>query len=366
MSLSRSSGPASGSFNQELLVLAREARGLSQSDLATQVGMSQGHLSKIETGLIVPSPDIIRSVARVLRFPERFFSLTDRVYGPSISEFYHRKRKAAPLKLIHQIHANINLHRMFLERLLRSAETPKIDIPRYDPDEFDGDVEEIARVVRATWQLPKGPIRNLTEAIEDAGGIVYKFQFETPLVDAVSCWVPDLPPMFFLNTGMPADRERMSLAHELGHMVMHQMARPDIEDEANKFAAELLMPAEDIRHQLRDVSLASLAGLKPFWRVSMQALLVRASHLKTINESRYDYLWAELSRRGYKKREPVELDFPNESPSTMREILDAHAEQLGYTLNDLERLFPLDAEEYVSRYNYRPQVAASARLRVVK
>ena len=100
--------------------------------------------------------------------------------------------------------------------------------------------------------MPNGPVLSMTSSVEDAGGIVVLIDFGTPLVDGVSRWVPGLPPLFFLNQAAPGDRGRMTLAHELGHMVMHHVARAEMEVQAFEFAQEFLMPAKDIRHQLDD------------------------------------------------------------------------------------------------------------------
>lgn len=353
------------SFNPEMMVLARELRGLTQSELATRAGVSQGHLSKIEHGGIAPNGKVLADLADALDLPERFFYLQDRVYGPSVSELYHRKRKSASQKALDRLHANINVHRMTLARFLRSLETPAVNIPRHDPDEFNGDIEEIARAVRAAWQLPKGPVKHLLAAIEDAGAVVFRFDFGTPLVDAVSWWLPSMPPMIFLNDIMPADRERLTVAHELGHLVMHQAARPEIEDEANAFAREFLMPANEIRPYLRDASLATLANLKPYWRVSMQALLVQAQRTTAINDGRSEYLWAAISKAGYKRREPPELDFPKEPISTLAQLVTSHVHDLDYTLDDFAKLFPMKAHELAQRYNIQPKRAAPT-LRVVR
>ena len=45
---------------------------------------------------------------------------------------------------------------------------------------------------------------------------------------------------FFVNTEIPGDRLRWTLAHEIGHVVMHLMPSPDQEKEADRFAAERL------------------------------------------------------------------------------------------------------------------------------
>jgi len=66
-----------------------------------------------------------------------------------------------------------------------------------DIDEYDGDVEKIAQAVRASWLIPKGPIKNLTNAIENAGAIIIPFDPETRLIDALSFLVSWNAPFIF-------------------------------------------------------------------------------------------------------------------------------------------------------------------------
>lgn len=46
--------------------LYRKQLGMTQKDLATKIGGRQGHISKIEKGLVTPSADTLRHLARAL------------------------------------------------------------------------------------------------------------------------------------------------------------------------------------------------------------------------------------------------------------------------------------------------------------
>lgn len=356
MALRTSRSDAVGA-NYEMITLARQSRGLTQSELAHRLGTSQGHLSKMEAGTLPISAETVEALSRVLDYPASFFMQNDRIFGASTSEFFHRKRSSIPAKVLDKIHAQLNIRRMHVARLMRSTDVP-ISVPKFDPDEFHGDVEEIARAVRAMWQLPRGPVKNIVQAIEDAGGIVIRMRFDTAKVDAVSWWTPGDPPIFAVNETMPADRERLTLGHELGHLVMHNAVRPDMEDEANRFAAAFLMPAEDIRSQLRGASMQSLAGLKVHWRVSMQALLVQAERTGAIPPGRAKSLWIQISRAGYRTREPAELDFPKEETSLLSELVGLHVSDLKYDAAQLSGLLNVHEHELAASYrvgeNQRP------------
>ena len=268
----------------------------------------------------------------VLGYPPSFFSLPDRVFGPSASEFYHRKRQSLSSRLLSTLHAKLNIRMIHISRLLRSVEIVDCTIPQLDPEEFGG-ADEVARATRAAWNMRAGPIPELVTLIEDAGGIVVSCDFGTPLLDAVSRWVPGLPPVFFINAMAPGDRQRLSLAHELGHMVMHQAPSPAMEDEAFLFASEFLMPAVDIRAQVADATIPKLAAMKPYWRVSMAALLYRTDTLGLLGDQRRRYLWSRMGP--YRKREPVELDVAREQPRLLLEVVAAHQHALGFSTDEL-------------------------------
>lgn len=114
----------------------------------------------------------------------------------------------------------------------------------------------------------------------ERAGIIITIRFGVPEVDAIAQVVPELPPMIFVNQDAPMDRLRFTLAHELGHLVMHAFPHPELEEEANRFAAEFLMPVANIRTQFAQVSLPVLAMLKKVWRVSMAALLQNAPYAR--------------------------------------------------------------------------------------
>jgi Zn-dependent peptidase ImmA (M78 family) len=240
---------------------------------------------------------------------------------------------------------------MQINKLLQSVKVHKPHvIPQLNLDDYQGSVETIAKTVRAMWLLPRGPVANITGAIENAGGVVIRHDFGTKSVDATSFRYADMPPMFFVNRNIPGDRLRFTLAHELGHLLMHGIPSPTMEDEADRFASEFLMPAEDIKPALSQFSLAKAASLKPYWKVSMWALIRRARDLATISENQYRYLCMAMSATGYKTREPTELQIPVEEPRVYRELIDVHLKRLKFTLQDLAKLIVAKPEELKRRF----------------
>ena len=333
-------------MNPQMLTLLRESRGLSGTELAKLTGIPQPTISKVESGLATLDPERIEKVARALNYPTGVLAWTDTVYGFGNAAFFHRKQQSLGQKTLRKVHANTNLTRMRIARLLRSVEVEtSFTIPSIEVEEM-GSPAEVARAVRAAWLLPMGPIRSITAALERAGAIVVRVDLESPRISAISTMTGDAPPILMLNHGMPADRERFTLAHELGHLVMHStpIATIEAEAEADAFASEFLMPASEIRPQLRGIDLARAAQLKRAWRVSIGSLVRRARDLGVIDDSRYTSLNVQLSRKGWRKEEPVAV--PRDEPTVLQALLNVHLNDHGYDRGELAESVGLFRPEF--------------------
>lgn len=333
-------------FNAAMLATAREARFLSQAALAKSMCISQALVGKWEAGLGTPDTDQIAALAAALDVqPELFFVDRSRRLA-SMSDYYHRALAKAKRRDVKAIHARCSIMDIQIDRLLEIAELPEDRIPDFDSRDHAGDTEKIAAMARTAMGIGSGPIPNLVEEIERCGAIVIDRQLEVDDVDALCRWVPEMPKLFFLNGSRPADRIRFSLAHELGHTIMHFGRDYDqkiAEDQANSFAAAFLMPADDIRPDFQGaVRITDLAAIKRKWRVAMQAAARRAHTLNMIDDRRFKMICIQMSRQGWRKSEPVSID--GESPQTLARLLRAHVDA-GYSRTDLVKLLMVSEKE---------------------
>ena len=342
-------------FNPALLLLARHYRGASQEAVADGSGLTQGHYSRIENGLLPggPSEENVQKIAATLDFPAAFFYQLDGLTGLPLSIHpMHRRRAAVGERVLKQVHAELNIQLIHLRRYMRAADLhPELPLPEMDVDE-DGGPGEIARFVRRIWLIPDGPIQNLTDYCERAGILVIWCDLEKG-IDGVTMRVRDLPPCIFLNRNAPPDRMRASLAHELGHVIMHRLPMKTMEDEANVFAAELMVPERPFRRQfigMNGIPLEWLALQKAYWKMSMAYLLYRAGAIDAITRHQSEYAWKKISSMGWRMREPQETDFPYEEPTVFPGLLKMHSEILGYdtetigqlvnaSVSDLQRMY---------------------------
>lgn len=339
-------------FNPGMVTIARESREMTQAELSVRSRIPQAVVSKLEGGVARPSDEHVTSLAGATRYPATFFFDNDRIFGFNASVFFHRKRSDMPAKVLKRIHAVLNLTRMRLDKLMLAGNVqPAIELVRLSVDEHDSP-EQIARKVRAILQLPDGPVDDLTASLEEAGVIIVQHQFNSRRMDAVSEWVPSHPPIVLMNVDehVPGDRYRWTLAHELGHLIMHSHSVEDVEEEANRFAAEFLLPEREIRPKLRSVRIQTLALLKSIWKVSMGALLERAKQLRTITIAQYRYMRINFGKMGYATQEPPELAIPIEAPTLMRDLVQLHIKNLGYSISELAALLRMEESECSSLY----------------
>lgn len=323
-------------FNERMLTMAKESAGLTQAAIAQYAGISQSLLSKIENGFEEPSKEFIEKAAEVTGVPEAFFSQEDSILPPTLFDIYHKKRLTLPAKPLKKANARAQVVRLQIARLLRTVEVRELmPFPNLPLDRHESPAE-IAALVRATWLLPNGPVANLTRSVEETGTVVIPLDLEHEKLRAMS--LPGVKGfgthIIAVNSRLPASAQRFALAHEIGHLVMHEgIATPDMEREADDFASELLMPADDIASRLRNVKFRDLGSLKRSWRVSLAALIYRAHSLGLISDRHYRTLNMDLNKLpNGRKREPGEFDA--EEPTLVRSAIQGFLDD-GYTLEQV-------------------------------
>lgn len=331
--------------NGAVVQAAREARGWTQAQVAERAALSQGLLSKIESGVATVDGDRAARLADALGSSVSF--LSQPIRGADDVRLFHRKRASTPIGAVKQLRADMSVTCLQLAPLVDDR-LPRLSLRREDLPE-DGYVTpaDLARRVRSDWDLPVGPIENLTLAAERAGILVMRHTFPDAKMDAVAVWPRHGFPLVAVNRAAPADRQRFSMAHELGHAVMHDVPTADQESEADQFASELLMPMREIRAELADISLPHLAYLKRKWGVSMAALARRARDLGRISEAAYRSFNIDMAARGLNRAEPAPLE--PERPRLLRDIL-ARRIRDGATVGDLAAMARMSPTDFRARY----------------
>lgn len=331
-------------INSEMLVAARQLRKMTQYDVCRMANISQGILSKAENGLRELQEDALERLSLVYDLPISFF-YRESDMSP-VSHLYFRRKLSLSAKTIDSFVAKSRIIKLALNDLFNVVDLPDYDIGTYDPNEFTP--QDIADKIRYKLKLYRGPIPNLTALLENHGIVICKMDFETDKIDGLSTVTNSGQNIIFLNSQMSNDRIRFSLAHELGHMVMHMETPPlsieIAEDQANAFASQFLMPEDEIKPMLYNLRMTTLAELKRRWNVSMRSLIRRARDLGTIHPDTYRYFQVDFSRKKYNKVEPVPL--PAETPSLIKSTIALYRDELSYSDEDMMEVLKINEKDY--------------------
>ena len=339
-------------LNPKMIALARESRGLSQLELADKLHLSAPHMSRIEQDFIEVGQNHLRDISAVLNYPEGFFYQEGETLPPALAL---RKRNKVAQKVFLPVEAEVNINRLHVEKLLNSIGYTEINLPILDTEKL-GSPSEAARKLRKLWKIERGAINNLTQILEENGLFLINFDFNTDRVDGMSILASGKFPIVFSNKRSLGDRQRFTLAYELGHLVMHLYTNPsftrDISHEANEFAAEFLMPEKDIKGDFKDgVTVNILADLKRKWKVSMQALLYRANDIDIITDNQKRYLINQFNSLNIRRREPAELDIPRENSMKLRDLITTYKNKQKLNVKQLALFFNSSEEEFLNKYS---------------
>lgn len=316
----------SKTISPERIRQARELRGKTQSELAVIAGTNQSTIANIENGRLVPSDELLDAIAMCLGFPPAFFRQEPPIDFPLGSLILYRAKASMTAREEARAHRYAQIAFEMASKLAGQLKMPPMRLP-----EVTDGPEVAAEVARSALGLsPDTPTLNLIRSIERAGVVVLALPISLAdeEIDAFSLWggAAQSKPIIALVNMQVGDRLRTSVAHELGHLVMHRSIRgtmTDIEQEAKRFAGAFLLPETVMRDEIATpVTLTSLAALKPRWGVSIQALIMRASELGIVTERQKKYLFTRLTILGWRKREPQHLDIPVEEPRGLCQMVD--------------------------------------------
>ncbi|ALG07542.1 hypothetical protein AOZ06_12005 [Kibdelosporangium phytohabitans] len=308
--------------------MARELVGWRKRDLAEAIDRTAAAVSQYELGQSRPSAETLSRCADVLDVPPSFFTAGRPQLHLDTAQAHFRSLRATTATQRQQALAHVELLWEVIEQLDRVIELPALDvgvpmgIPYSDPG-------LTARMVRTAWGVAIGPAAHLVRNLEARGVVTTRIpMLDNDAIDAFSSALSGRPVIALTYKGNPM-RQRFSVAHELGHLLLHPEPEPGSlrhEREANVFAAELLMPAAEIRDQLpTPVDIGALKDLADSYGVSTAALAYRGKDLQIYSESTVRRIMATLTRLGWRTHEPVNSGYPGEQPELLRLAIDLAA-----------------------------------------
>lgn len=292
------------------LKLARAKAKMSMRRLAEQAKVSATAISKFERDEMLPRQSTLLRLARALSVtPDYFFR------EMTVGELEPAYRKQAGLgkrslekikaEIIDQLERHLDISAVFGEEQVGEKAT----FPCFSVSSLD-EVESAAEALRGAWELGLDPIEHIVSRLEDHGVKVLAVTAEKEF-NGLSCWANGSIPVIVFNEALPGERQRFTIAHELGHLVLKVENELDPEKVAHRFAAAFLVPKkaalEKLGKRRSNLNMDELRMLKQEYGMSIQAWVRRAYDLGIIDEPAYRRLFIQIGSLGWRVSEPDPL-----------------------------------------------------------
>ena len=336
-------------FNGERLKEARRFRKLSISDLAEQIEVSKQMISKYERGESVPSAKNYQKLVLLLKFPLSFFQQKDKFKQENLGTFYRSRLTSTQTEK-----KPSELKKKYLAILANLFEQ-YVDFPALSDNlSYSDDPSQAAMQIRNAWDLGTGPIQDVMNLLEHHGFKVALVSSDSGKVDAFGSEIKINNEEYYCilidENNNSYFRQQFSLAHELGHWVLHSgkvypqeldsIDYRKMENEANEFAANFLLPALEFISDTsgKEKDLNNYLHLKQKWKVSISAMIYRANSLGLLEPNEFRNLQKKISYNHWRHEEPLDRDYSVRKPVLMRQAFNLiNKVELfdGNTINDL-------------------------------
>lgn len=292
---------------------ARKAIGLSLRALSGKVGLSHTAIQKYEKGELFPSSDSLIKLANAIQIPIEHLFRPETV---KIGKFKFRKKSSLRVKSQQEIEYQIKdklERRLELENCYPSSIVKKFDsqkLPDFKVNTYS-DIEDAANKLRAHWKLGHAPIHDLIDVFENNGIRVIEVDTSDTAFDGLF-FLANNEPVVVISNNWPGDRQRFTLAHELGHLIFQNSLPKDIEEEkaCNRFAGSFIFPKPAVQQEFgknrSSIELRELLLAKQEYGLSMYGVLFRLCQSKIINESLFKNWQIRIGKEGWRKYEPGE------------------------------------------------------------
>lgn len=295
----------------ERLKLARRMTRLSQQALADRAGVSKMAISKYEHNQMVPASDVLRKLAVALDVRMEFLLRSAPALNIKLAHCAHnRMTQTDAAAVTAQVQEWLERYQA-VENLFPPEERLSFVFPRGFPYPVKHveEAELAAEKLRESWYVGMSTIENLTDLLETQGIKVGLVNGDA-CFDACTFWVNDQSPVIAIRHGLSGDRQRFSLGHELGDIMLDVGPEMDEEHAARRFAAAFLVPARaavlELGRSRRALDPQELLLLKQKYGMSMAAWLYRAKDLGILSAGDAQRHWEAFSARGWHQQEPGE------------------------------------------------------------
>ncbi len=316
---------------------AREARGLSLVALADLAGVSSSAISQYEKGQHTPRPETFDLLAKGLNLPRTYFLKPEIIAPVEQHRLFWRSMSSATKLARTRAGRRLEWFKEIIEYFEEFFDFPEPNVPDLGlPEDFreltKAAIESAAEQVRAHWRLGLEPIADAVRTMEANGIYITRGAMGAETLDAFSEYEGGRAYIFLGSDKNVLVRSRFDCAHELGHLILHRKIKKKelnraadfrvIENQAHHFAGAFLFPAKSFQRDIWGLSLDSFRSLKPTWKVSIAAMISRATQLEMLDDESAKRLWINLGRRGWRLSEPLD-DLPCEQPKMLAKAADS-------------------------------------------
>ena len=292
------------------LKTARKMAGLSMQGLVDKMDnlISKQAISKYEKGLMFPNSEILVALANALDIKLDYFF---RALSIELHKIEFRKHSKLKVNDTESIKWKI---KDFLERYVEIEAILDIDITFLNPVSHIiistvKDVEIAADTLRDEWKLGVNPIPNIISMLEDKEFKVFEVEGDEKF-DGLSGWGNGKIPVIVVNKKLNILRKRLTLLHELAHLLLQfdkNLSHKDVEKCCHAFAAAFLFPMEEFAREFgrrrTRITRHELIEMGKSYGISAQAIMARAKNLRYISSSAYKSFFIKWNELGYKKDE---------------------------------------------------------------
>ncbi len=333
------------------ITLARESRGYSQKDLADLMDMSKQAINRYENGNMSPSDTALLKISQILNYPISFFEKGCPADNLTSGQVFFRSRRTTKVSEKKAACAKIMIFKEIADYFERYLEFPKLNLPQVKYHDLNeelnrSDIEEYAMELRKCWDLGSGPIPNLINVVQKNGIMVSTMKIGYSKIDAFSVFKDGRPYIFLSGDKESNAKIRFSIAHELGHMLMHSdlISEDDLdknvidtklEEEANIFAAAFLLPRETFSRDVTSSSIDHFVRLKGKWLASIGSMIYRCDDLGLLTENQIRYLKSQMTSNRYWRKEPLDDKIQIEKPFIFRQAVELLLDSFTVTRSQL-------------------------------
>ncbi|HMN26231.1 MAG TPA: XRE family transcriptional regulator [Ignavibacteriaceae bacterium] len=294
----------------------RLAKNYSLDELVAATGgiVSKVALSKYERELIKPSNKVLTAIAKALNVKTINLALQ-----PNVKVQFVAYRKGSGLSKKEQSNVESLItskleDRVKIQDLLFASSKPNLPVKSFKVKSIE-DVESFAIDLRSKWKLGLDPISNLTELLEN-NFVHVMFIDNAKSFDGISALAyandTQLKAAAVVSKNhIPGERQRLNLAHELGHIVLDIAHNLDEERVAFRFGGAFLAPKETVLKAVgsrrEHFQPRELFILKKIFGISIQALLFRLRDLDIISQTSFSNWYRIINKNNWKKNEPMPM-----------------------------------------------------------